>query len=1513
MRKNRLFLGALIAVFSLLLFCVACGESEKVLNPSITLKDASIEINVDDEYAIQLEKVDIVEAITFTSTDSAVVSVDANGKVKALKEGETTIAISVQGVSATLNVKVVENRKVTISYTSNVYGFSKDADEVKYGTDLTFGAAPAVEGYTFLGYAFNADATEYISKIEALKENKTVYVLYEKNKVYYNVQFNLNDGTIEGTLPSGSTLAGTEIDLDSLTPTKENYEFLGWTTTQDSTSYLSGKVAINADTTFYAQFQIKSFKISYDLDGGLLYSYIEEADYNSELELPTPTKVGYEFKGWSLEKGSEAYITKLEAIAKDTTVYANWNSNTYTITYELDGGQVTGQATTIKPEETYALPVPTKEGFTFLGWTTSEYATTYITELKNISANTIVYAHFTNGVIATPETLAQVLEAAQEGDKITLAAGTYQGLVINKKVTIVGPNAGINPVLEERGTEASFVTVIEVTADDVTIDGIRLTENGYVYSHGVKNTTVKNVLVQETLLGSGNLSYLAPFAAVGAENFKVTCCKTEKSTAGENNRNMIFYGFNNNGLTITYCDFTGNKGNYNDGIKIANSNESVETYVDTWAYGIKGEVTIAHNKFANYQQYPIWFRNYQEGIYNVIDNVCSNCGATAGSHAFANWIAYSGQAAGEVQINFQYNLVEKSYMLVRIDACSTNTTCHINYNACDGNQGTYDIKNGVATLAVDAEDNFFDGAPDLLNVTVTKVIEGFDEVPTYASQNTTTYNLTYDLNEGIWPASYYTPAEIGELFIADFNAKNKTSLKINTLDTAHCDSSQLVKMLQDSTYYTKWLWLLTALYNVAGNGEASTNPATCDFSVWGVKGFYFANLYGFFNGCEHKESNLGTTSFDFSDPELSKPICALGPAKGVESGAATYNSNQETELSIPSKDGYAFVGWRTQEGKILKTIPAYISGDLQLTALWEKAVIAEKVVLMNLPVSGIRLYETLQLEWVVTPSNAYNQKVSFYSMDEGIFTITEAGLIKAVSTGTGKLRMKLEGNPDYVEYVDIVIWNGEYFDVSYDTNSYVDINKEIKLNAAYITRNGKVQKVNWTSLDENVATVSNGIVKGITDGVATIRATVVGDETKTFDFVVTVLSSDMSEAMKYVVDNHYSNAFTRYNLGIGAGTPVYYYDVVWSANNILFNDDLVINRKYYDKLPEGTKNNGKMSSVEFVTVHYTGNMVSTADADNNCDYFNNLEYQASIHYVTGRTNLTELTGLKSGYSPNAYFAFAGLNEAYGGWHASDSKLGEHKWLATGVKVAEGDPEKPVFSISANSKYTINGKETTISIPERSDGIKVTGPTFVMGGKTYNSINDLGLAWKVVDGEYYMGNTYWGTQAAGQTLCNIGGNYNSIGIESCVDMGSDLVHTWHVTAQLVADILVRYNLDITRVVGHHFFSGKDCPQPMLENNQEIWYLFLEMVQAEMDKLTAYKDATISAKAVKSDGILRDNGLLVQDGDAHCVTYEVTVKVGDKEEKLTLATCVESCYKCTCTRTQESLQMQGYPVI
>ena len=106
--------------------------------------------------------------------------------------------------------------------------------------------------------------------------------------------------------------------------------------------------------------------------GGVQVSFDNQTSYQAL------TKNG-EYYIWNKSFGNQVGMTEHKLYVKDAlgnaTVYTltvgNVDTNAYTITYNLDGGTISGQKTTYTVEDTFTLPQPTKTGYTFTGWTGS--------------------------------------------------------------------------------------------------------------------------------------------------------------------------------------------------------------------------------------------------------------------------------------------------------------------------------------------------------------------------------------------------------------------------------------------------------------------------------------------------------------------------------------------------------------------------------------------------------------------------------------------------------------------------------------------------------------------------------------------------------------------------------------------------------------------------------------------------------------------------------------------------------------------------------------------------------------------------------------------------------------------------------------------------------------------------------------------------------------------------------------------------------------------------------------
>ena len=113
-----------------------------------------------------------------------------------------------------------------------------------------------------------------------------------------------------------------------------------------------------------------------------------------------------------------------------------------------------------------------------------------------------------------------------------------------------------------------------------------------------------------------------------------------------------------------------------------------------------------------------------------------------------------------------------------------------------------------------------------------------------------------------------------------------------------------------------------------------------------------------------------------------------------------------------------------------------------------------------------------------------------------------------------------------------------------------------------------------------------------------------------------------------------------------------------------------------------------------------------------------------------------------------------------------------------------------------------------------------------------------------------------------------GNMTSIGVEICYSKsgGERYVKAEENAVQLVAYLLKKHKLPISRVKQHNFWSGKDCPHRIRKEGR--WGEFLKRVEKEMQgkpKPSNKERCTISVKFSNSSGKLKGYRALLEDLD------------------------------------------------
>ena len=251
-----------------------------------------------------------------------------------------------------------------VTYQPGTDGSGNAVTDIKFYNDaLTLrGALFTRTGYTQIGWA-TVDGGEKVYGLDAVytqNEALTLYPVWNANQ--YTITFDTDGGT---DVASITQAYGTPI-IAPANPTKPGCTFTGW-----NPELPAAMPAENLTVT--AQWSPDIYAITYNLDGG---TASDNPDFytveSSTITLNPPTRTGYTFIGWSGTdlSGSDNLTVTIPAGSIGNRSYtAHWSLNTYSITYDLDGGTAFGNPDSYTVESAaITLNEPTKAGYVFTGW-----------------------------------------------------------------------------------------------------------------------------------------------------------------------------------------------------------------------------------------------------------------------------------------------------------------------------------------------------------------------------------------------------------------------------------------------------------------------------------------------------------------------------------------------------------------------------------------------------------------------------------------------------------------------------------------------------------------------------------------------------------------------------------------------------------------------------------------------------------------------------------------------------------------------------------------------------------------------------------------------------------------------------------------------------------------------------------------------------------------------------------------------------------------------------------------
>lgn len=260
-------------------------------------------------------------------------------------------------------------------------------------------------GYHLAGWSDKADGAVVYANSEkvldlSIKYDSTeikLFAVWAPNS--YTVTFNGNGGTF---IPTGKTKAAktytqilnydTEETLDKSPFAKKGYTLLGWSksakakeaTYTDMQKDIFNLVSSNnGKVTLYAVWKANGYTISFDGNGATGEMAPVETAYSKTVKLPANSfvKEGYHFTGWKLDLNDKKYANKASVknlfenggVAKFT---AQWELNTAKYVFNMNGGKAPDKTSYASVKLTTGdvldleKPIPTFDGYEFMGWST---------------------------------------------------------------------------------------------------------------------------------------------------------------------------------------------------------------------------------------------------------------------------------------------------------------------------------------------------------------------------------------------------------------------------------------------------------------------------------------------------------------------------------------------------------------------------------------------------------------------------------------------------------------------------------------------------------------------------------------------------------------------------------------------------------------------------------------------------------------------------------------------------------------------------------------------------------------------------------------------------------------------------------------------------------------------------------------------------------------------------------------------------------------------------------------
>lgn len=423
-----------------------CEEGHKLSENTAVTLDGKEPLRIEDGfYIFQLDKLVPTYHIKYTlnggtmsgapetyTENSADITLPQPTKAGYRFAGWTGTGLTAPTMEVTIPTGSKEDREYTANWEEieyftvfyNVHGHGKAPanEKVESGKTAAKPENPTEDGWKFKGW-YRSD--DYIGEpfdfTTAITEDTTLHAKWART---WTVSFDVGS---HGTAPTAQTVENGAKATKPADPTAEDYSFQGWYTDTRYTMEYDFSKEVTEDTTVYAKW-VKKPIVSFNKNGHGTAPASQTVELNGKAVKPAdPTAEGYVFRGWYTTAACTTEFDFNTPITADTTLYAKWNE-TYTVTFNVGDHGTAPTAQTVENGGKATRPEnPTAKGWRFDGWYTDTRYTTEYTFKEEVTANTTLYAKWTQLFTLTFETNGGTkIDSVEAPDGSLVYLGSYK-------------------------------------------------------------------------------------------------------------------------------------------------------------------------------------------------------------------------------------------------------------------------------------------------------------------------------------------------------------------------------------------------------------------------------------------------------------------------------------------------------------------------------------------------------------------------------------------------------------------------------------------------------------------------------------------------------------------------------------------------------------------------------------------------------------------------------------------------------------------------------------------------------------------------------------------------------------------------------------------------------------------------------------------------------------------------------------------------------------------------------